>query len=267
MKIGLIGAGNLGKAIIDGFHNEKDIEIRASNLESYEYKGITLEVETNKDICTWADIIILAVKPKFMTEVIAEIKDLLQNKIVITVAAVLNISYYKEQGLPHIIRIMQNVAIGKKAGTIGFCASEELNNKVVGSERVEHLSETPRTDEEIAFSLISKLGYCVKMEEKHLDTIVALSGSGIAYLTHIIGLFIEKGKEAGLSHEEATKIMIETIKGSSALLADEEATSICSRVATKGGITEQGLAMMKEEGLDDIIEKVAKKTLDACQGK
>lgn len=251
MNIGLIGAGNLGKAIIDGFHEEKDIEIRASNLVSEEYKGITLESGANKEICAWADVVILAVKPKFMTEVIAEIKEIVQDKIVISVAAILKINYYKEQGIPHIIRIMPNIAIGKKMGTIGFCASEE----------------TPEENEEEAFSLVKKLGYCMMLEEKHLDTIVALSGSGIAYLTHIVGIFIEEGKKAGLSSEESTRIMIETIKGSCALLRDEEAQSICSRVATKGGITEQGLTMMQEEGLDEIIQKVAKKTLNACTTK
>jgi pyrroline-5-carboxylate reductase len=252
MKVGLIGAGNLGKAIIDGLIDEKDVKLRASNLVSEEYKGIVLEQDANKEIVSWADVVILAVKPKFMTEVLSEIKKELQEKIVITVAAVLNISYYKEQGIPHIIRIMPNVAIGKKAGVIGFCASEEIADD----------------DEEQAYSLVQKLGYCIMLEEKHLDTIVALSGSGIAYLTHILGVFIAEGEKEGLSREEATRTLIETVKGAGALLgAGEEAESICSRVATKGGITEQGLLMMQEEGLDEIIQKVAKKTLSACKGK
>ena len=81
---------------------------------------------------------------------------------------------------------MPNVAIGKKKGTIGFCASEEVSDD----------------DVEQAFSLVSKLGYCIMLEEEHLDTIVALSGSGIAYLTHILGVFIAEGEKAGMDREE-----------------------------------------------------------------
>jgi len=250
MKVGLIGAGNMGKALIDGLVDEKDIEIRASNLEAETYKGVQIESGANKKICSWADIIILAVKPKFMSEVIGEVKEMLQEKIVITVAAILDIHYYQEQGIEKIIRYMPNVAVGKQAGVIGFCASKACS------------AEEKKT----AFRLAERLGYCVAVKEEHLDTIVALSGSGIAYLTHILGLFIEEGKKAGLSSEESTQIIIETVKGSSTLLSrGEEAQSICSRVATKGGITEQGLKLMQEEGLDEIIKNVSKKTIDACK--
>ncbi len=250
MNIGLIGAGNLGKAIIDGLCDEPDIEIRAGNLVSEEYQGVRFEPGANRDIASWADSIILAVKPSYMADVIAEIKEEAQGKNVISVAAGLSLAFYKEQGLADIIRIMPNIAIGKKAGTIGVCASKTCNEK--------HKKE--------AMTLLQKIAYCIELPEEHLDTIVALSGSGIAYLAHLIGVFIEEGRKAGLSKETATTIVLETMKGASALLATgEDASSICSRVATKGGITEQGLQSMREEGIDTIIKKVLAKTLYACK--
>lgn len=244
MNIGIIGAGHLGKALITGLHEQ--FSVRAGDVFSGEHKGVTIEEGNNTDIVSWADVVFLCVKPQFMDEAIEPIQGLLKNKMVVSVAAGLPLSYYATFGVERMIRIMPTIALNKGQGVIGYTLGR-------GSDAY---------DEKKFLEVLSCLGVCFKVSEEGLDVITGISGSGIAYLLKIIDLFVKVGEDNGLRESKA--IMIETLKGAVSLLEEKEISESLEDIASKGGTTEKGLVEMEQAGMDVIITNVVEKTIEAC---
>ena len=178
-----------------------------------------------------AGVVVVAVKPNQVAAVLEEIsRELAEDVVVVTVAAGLPAAFY-ESRLPAatpLVRVMPNTpaVIGKGASAVapGAHASEA------------HLALTER--------LLGSTGLVVRVAEKDLDAVTAVSGSGPAYAFYVIDAMAEAGVLLGLTRELATQLAVATVEGAAALVAatGEHPTVLRERVSSPGGTTVAAVA-------------------------
>lgn len=235
-KIAIIGMGHMGKAFYDGlvFAGVNEENILASDSS-----------KDNKKIAAQADWIILAVKPLIVAEVISEIKQSIQDKIVMSVAAAITIASMTKDvanSKQKIIRLMPNLPVAYGQGVIGFFASDSV-------------SETEKNE---IVTVLSGLGSVIVCEQEgDLEGITILAGSGPAVVAYCLSLFEQTGKSLGFEEEQARKIAYQTFLGTLAHLRQtgQTAEQLQQTVATKGGITEQIINYLEEEKISSTFQK------------
>ncbi|HUQ85240.1 MAG TPA: pyrroline-5-carboxylate reductase [Candidatus Limnocylindrales bacterium] len=219
-KIAIIGAGHMGKSLMKGLINSG---FKKNNL------FVSNKSKDNKNVVLKADWIILAVKPSIISEVIQEIKDGVQNRLLISVAAAVsisNIEKYVGNRNQKIMRIMPNIAVAHNQGVIGLIANENATS----------------TEKQEVISLFSGLGLVVDLKkEKDLDMITLISACSPAIIAHFMEMFSEYGTTHGLSAKDSEKIVLQVFKGTVEYLEKSNLSSsqLKQSVATKGGVTEE----------------------------
>jgi pyrroline-5-carboxylate reductase len=246
--ITIIGGGNLGAAIAEGllkskFAKASDITITKRNtatLQSYKKKGVTVTGDNNEAVKK-ADVVILAVKPFQVIDVLAGIKsELNSNKIFISVVTGVLISEMEEiieQTLP-IFRAMPNTAIAIQQSMTCICSKNATN------EQVEYVNE-----------LFGKLGKVVTIDEKLMEAATILGACGIAYALRFIRANIQGGIEIGFDAATANLIASQTIKGSAELLIQtgRHPEQEIDKVTTPKGCTIAGLNEMEHRGFSSSL--------------
>ena len=252
MKIGIIGAGNLGKAIIDCMQ-KNNIPIMATGRTPSTYRNTEITAD-NKKLAEESGIIILAVKPNTMEEVLKEIKTHTKDKLIITFAAGLKISFYEKRTASdaRIVRAMTNLAIKNQKGMSAYILSGTCTEQ----------------DKNTTEKLLSYLGKHTEVEQEDmLDVITGVSGSAIAYFIKIMDIFRQSAAKHGIPKNQAKEIIMETVKGSLSLMENtgQNSNQLISSIASKGGTTEQGLKELKERDLENILSSTIEKTIEKCR--
>lgn len=248
--IAFIGAGNMGEALIRGLLAAKTMtpqqiiatDIRPERLEFFQKNfGIRVASE-NTSAVRDADIILLAVKPQQMSDVLAGFRSAMTTgKLVVTIAAGVRTSRIERElgtGV-RVVRVMPNTPALVGAGAAALCKGAHA------------------TDDDIAVAetILGAVGITVRTEEKFLDAVTALSGSGPAYIFLVAEAMIKAGVETGLPEEVAKKLAIQTVYGASKLLVDsgEPPEALRRKVTSPGGTTEAALKVMSERKLIEIF--------------
>lgn len=245
MKIGIIGAGNLGKSIIDCLV-KNNINPLVSDNTNHIYRGIEI-LHNNIELAKESNVIILTVKPFAIGNVLKEIDKEIKAKLIISFAAGLPLKHYESKINAKFVRAMTNLAVKNSQGMTVY----KIGNKCSSDERL------------IINKLFSYFGNYLELEDESLiDLTTALSGSGIAYFIKIFETFIKTATENGMNHNQAKKIILETVKGSVSLMDN---ANIINCIATKGGTTQQGLKEFEKRNLDLIISDVILKTIQKCK--
>lgn len=250
-NISFIGGGQMGEALIKSLINSKycsteNLYVLDPSEERRTYLEDTYQITTINDYkiaCKCCGIIFLAVKPQIMANVLSACKDLLtENHLIITIAAGLPISFYKDnldnQDLK-IIRVMPNTP-----ALVG-CSASALTASVSVSE--EEINET--------IDLFNNIGTTVHLEEYHLDAVTGLSGSGPAYVFSFIEALIDAGVAEGLNRNIASSLALQTVAGSVELLRQngEHPAVERARVSSPGGTTIAASRILEREGFQAII--------------
>ena len=190
------------------------------------------------------NVIFLAVKPQDLADVLNELKQTIQPEtLVISIAAGKTIKFIEDQLQSNnsVIRAMPNTPaqIGKGISAIA------AGTKVSGDEL------------KIATELFSTTGEVVVVTEDKIDAVTALSGSGPAYFFYFIEAMVKAGVELGLTDEIATKLAIETISGSAAMLKESnlDAATLRKNVTSPKGTTAAALEVFTNNDLENIILK------------
>lgn len=250
MKVGIIGAGNIGKAIIDRIAGN-DVNILVSGKNEEAYKGIRITAD-NKKVAQNSDAIILAVKPRSMSGILKQIKGYVNAKLVISVAAGLKIQFFESKLDAKIVRVMTNLAIKNGQGVSVYKLGNSCNLE----------------DKKIVERILGHLGKCIEVNDENLlDVVTGISGSGIAYFIRIIDIFVESAESYGMDKKMAQDIILETVKGALSLMENgghNHKGMICG-IASKGGTTEQGLKELEEKDLDGILRGAITKTIEKCK--
>ena len=262
-KIGFIGGGNMAEAILKGMLSSS--LIKASNIFVSEPNKsrqtfLTTEFKVkvtkgNLDLVKKADILIVAVKPQIIREVLKDIADQVDSKkLVISVAA----------GVP-ISQIENALSKGKKKK---LCVVRTMpNTPSVVQEGVTAITAgkgVGKSDLKISHEIFQAVGRTVEVAEEQIDAVTGLSGSGPAYIFMIIEALSDAGVKMGLSRQVANELTVQTVLGS-ALLVRETGTSpgeLKNRVTSPGGTTIAGLHALEKGSLRaTLMNAVEKATL------
>jgi pyrroline-5-carboxylate reductase len=252
LVIGFIGAGNIASSLIrgllaDGFAAQ-NIWATNPNLELLNSLK-SLNIHTSKDnrlAVKALDVLVLAVKPNILKEVISEIADLIQEKkpLVISIAAGINLKTlhtYLQDKTTALIRCMPNTPTLLACGASGlfandYCASWQKN---------------------IAESLFRSVGIVVWLKaEKEIDTVTALSGSGPAYFFSLMCALQSIGIELGLSKETASLLSQQTALGAARMAIESRQTlnTLLQQVSSRGGTTERALQILDQGHFSALIK-------------
>ncbi len=257
-KVGIIGAGKMGKAISIGLINSglyspkeiimSDINIDAGReVEKYEIKFTTNNIELVKN----SSVIILAVKPDKISEVCKEIAEEVENThIIISIAAGISIKILEDYfgGDSKIARVMPNTPALVQAGI----SAVSFNKKIT------------EADKERVIKILKSIGETVIIEEKYMDAVTGLSGSGPAYISLVISGLIDGGIKMGLSREVAYKLAVNTVLGTARLMKEtgKQPEEIKYMVSSPGGTTVEGTFVLETYKIRAaFIEAVEKSTL------
>lgn len=254
-KIGIIGCGNMGEAILSRLSNilEKSVSIMASEFDAkrrdYIQSRYKIIVETdNNEVVKFADVIILAVKPKDIVSILkSEVCcGVSKNKLLISIAAGITTKYIENivgKDVP-VVRVMPNMA-----ATIGESISSISSGSSVKPE-----------DIELAKEIFLTIGDVVEVDEKLVDAVTAISGSGPAYFFYMIEALTEAGCAVGLKEDVAGKLVLKTALGSAKLLEmlKEPPAILRSKVTSKGGTTEAAINVFESKKFKNIIKDAVK---------
>lgn len=250
-NIGFIGGGNMGNCLIGGLihHNvnakyiwvaDHQEEACAQLREKWGISAVT----SNQEVAKLADVLVLAVKPQVMREVVQEIAPCLPSKsLIISIAAGITTSQIRRWlNVAHqpIVRAMPNTPALLGQGITGLFATQAVSNE--SQQMAEHLLQT--------------VGETVWVDQESLmDVITALSGSGPAYFFYLMEGLIKGAATLGLPPEIARKLTLHTALGSAkmALEAPEDIESLRAKVTSKGGTTEQGIQTLNDGKLHLLL--------------
>jgi len=260
MKIAIIGAGSIGGAIARGLakgsiFKPTDITCTTRTEESLtKMKGITspdfILSHNNPEAVKDADIIIIAVKPWRVEEIIDEIKPVLNfdKQIIVSVAAgitfdLLNTYLTKNTDYdcmvsPTIFRVMPNTAIAV-GNSMTFVSARNASKEQTA----------------LILNIFNELGNAMLIEERLMAAGTALASSGIAFAMRYIRAAIEGGVELGFYPREAQEIVVHTVKGAVELLLENKSNpeAEIDKVTTPGGITIKGLNEMELSGFTSSV--------------
>ncbi len=252
MKIVFIGGGNMATALISSLYAsglsiqtirvvDPDPETRRRLEERWSLDCFKTAVEAIRGM----DTIVLAVKPKVLPLVLEEIGEQLNSgQLLVSIAAGIPVdriaSYVKNQAA--IIRCMPNTPALIGLGMTSLYAQENCSPG----------------QREVAQKLMQSAGEVVWLdEEKLLDVVTAVSGSGPAYFFYLIEALREAGTELGLSSDIAAKLALQTAYGASAMAAQSalDVAELRRQVTTPGGTTEAALNVLSAGRFKDLIAK------------
>jgi len=242
-KISFIGGGKMGSALIKGILSRNLIapdKVTVSDVVMEQIEGLrttfgVLATKDNKKAVRDADIIILAVKPQNMAEVLEEISGSIdKGKLIISIAAGISTGFieeYLKKGA-RVMRVMPNtpalIGEGAAAITRGSHATDE--------------------DFSLTRHIFEAVGIVVAVKEDLMDAVTGLSGSGPAYGFVIIDALADAGVNMGLGREIALKLAAQTLLGAAKLClkGDKHPAELRDMVTSPGGTTIAGLQAMEE---------------------
>ena len=246
---GFIGGGNMAEALIKGIVQSSKFKVKSEIIVSEprddrrEYLEQTYGVKTtnsNKDIASSCNIIILAVKPQIMGQVLEEIKSAVtDDKTVVSIAAGITLSYLQSKlNTKKLIRVMPNTPALVHEGMSVMSLCECFSDKDINPVR----------------EIFMSVGKVLTLPEKYMNAVTALSGSGPAFIAFFIEAMIEGGVKSGLSKENASELAIQTLLGTARLLeTGMPPEKLREMVTSPGGTTAAGLKVFEEKELMDIV--------------
>lgn len=256
-RIAIIGTGSMGGAILSGLLKSgfaaDQISVSTKSTDSAERLADELGVlsfavengdDANQMTVAGADVVFVGVKPGAVVDVLADVADSLNdNALIISVAAGITTSAM-EAALPEdviVVRSMPNMPSVIGRGLTGISAGSRAG--------AAHMK--------IARELFESVGKVIEVDEKDIDRVSAISGSGPAYVFHFMEALTEAAKHQGFSDEDAATLVNETFLGSVELLikTGESAAELRRQVTSPKGTTEQALIVINKAELPRVLSE------------
>lgn len=249
-RLAILGAGRMGGALLGGLLRSgwiapervhctvRSPEHAAELAEAY---GVRADTDS-PSAATGADIVVLAVKPQNLRELLGSVGDkITPDQLVISVAAGVPTSAIESQlseGTP-VVRVMSNTPVEVDQAMSVVAAGRHA--------RDEHA--------DTAADILSHVGRVIRLPEEHLDTVTALSGAGPAYVYLLAEALIDAGILFGLSRDAAAELVVQMVVGSATMLRDSgrSAVQLRQEVASPGGVTISALRALEDDGLRSAL--------------
>lgn len=257
-RLAVLGTGKLGSILLRAFLKQGLFTAKqVTATVRHDEKAATLAVElgvgastNNRKAVKGADIVLLAVKPQVVGDVLKEIKPALgKHALVISVAASVPTSYIEQRIAPNIavVRAMPNTCSTVGIGMTGICSGSHAS--------AEHL--------EIAKAMFGAVGRTVVVDEKNMDAVTGLSASGPAFIYIILESLAEAGVKVGLPRDISTLLAAQTMKGAASVVLEtgDHPALLKDSVTTPAGCTIDGILELEEGKLRvTLIKAVVKAT-------
>ncbi len=244
--IGFIGAGNMGTAIIAGIYKKFkiivcDADKKRQQLVKRRYSLACYDLER---VVGESDVLILAVKPQSFEKVLKAMKYHQKAKqLFISIAAGITTKYIECHlgEKPRVIRTMPNLPAQMAEGMTGIAKGRYATN----------------ADVKFAKLIFDQVGQSIIVEEKSMDALTAVSGSGPAYVFYFVECLMKSAKSFGLREKDVKILVEQTLRGSLKLLSSqkEPASVLRARVTSKGGTTQAALDVLKKKKVDQIFHE------------
>lgn len=257
-KVGVIGAGKIGSAILRGVLRSglvaKD-QVIASAPRDAVRQLLKSEMEirvtaSNAEVCDFADMVILTVKPQVVGPVLEQVgKKIGRKRLLVSVAAGVSLKRI-EACLPkgaRVVRVMTNTPCVVGAAASGYAPG----------------SHATQEDLERVGMILKSVGIAFPLEERYLDAVTGLAGSGPAYVFLFIESLADGGVQVGLNREVALKLALQTVYGSARLASEsgKHLGQLREEVTSPGGTTIAGLyALEKGRMRGTLMEAVLQAT-------
>jgi pyrroline-5-carboxylate reductase len=249
VKISFIGGGVMGEALLKSIIAKgvaapeeltvSDVSEKRRNILRKNYKVKT--TDNNVEAIKKAEVIILAVKPQDVNNVVKELKGLSAKQLVLSIAAGVTLETLRK-GLAHscIVRVMPNMPAQIGEGMTVWTTTAGVTQK----------------QKEMAKAIVSACGEELYVaNEKYIDMATALSGSGPAYVFLVIEALTDAGVHIGLPRDVAEKLVVETVIGSARAVkgTGKHPATLKNMVTSPGGTTAEGLLQLETGGLRSLL--------------
>lgn len=254
LSVGFIGGGNMAAALIGGMAgkltqagNIHVVDVNADALSRLRLQfGVSVSAQIDAALAE-CDVIVLAVKPQQMKDVVAQFKPHLQSQLVLSIAAGIRAADLSRWlgGHEAIVRTMPNTPSLVGLGMTGMTAMRGVSAR----------------QKEQAEAIMRAVGKTMWLDDEGLlNAVTAISGSGPAYVFYFIEALQQAGKEMGLTEAQGTELAIETFRGAAQLAANsaEPVSVLRERVTSKGGTTFAALTSMEASGVKEAVARAAK---------
>jgi pyrroline-5-carboxylate reductase len=250
-RIAVVGAGNMGAALIGGIlkagvadssHVVATVRTPEHAEELVAKYGIRVTAGGNREAVTGADLVVLAVKPGTLPQVLEEIhEELRPDQILLSLAAAFPISLIEkliDRSMP-VFRAMPNIPVVVEEGATAVAANAHCT--LEQREAIEHIFRA--------------VGVVVFVEEEVMHAVTALSGSGPAYVYMVIEALIAGGLKMGLSREVSTRLAEQTVLGAAKLVRETmlHPAILRDQVITPGGTTISAIHELEKHGLRSML--------------
>ena len=262
-KIAFLGGGNMAEALIKGLISAGTAkpgrilvtDISADRLAHLKQTYGIVTQETNLSAAREAEVLIVSVKPQVVDRVLAEISSVVdERRLVISIAAGIPLARLEKalrEG-SHVIRVMPNTPALVLAGAAALSGGKHAT----------------ADDLALAQSIFTSVGRAVIIEEKLMDAVTGLSGSGPAYVFMIIDALSDAGVKAGIPRTLALELAAQTVYGSAKMVLEtkEHPAKLRDMVTSPGGTTIEGLHALEKGGfraaLMNAVEAATERSRD-----
>ena len=211
----------------------------------------------NHQAASWAEVIILSVKPQVMSTVLKELGPALTRAVVVSIAAGVTRRTITEQtpGVMNVVRAMPNMPALVREGITALAFG----------------SETTEEDQLSVRTIFEAVGRVIQVEERLMDAVTGLSGSGPAYVFQAIEALADGGVKMGLPRQTAELLAAQTVLGAARMVLEsgEHPALLKDRVASPGGTTIAGLHQLEQGGfratLMEAVEAATKRSQELAR--
>ena len=260
--IGFIGAGNMAYALINGLLNNgydsKNIKVSDPNDELLRKREAELNITTftkNSSLLEVCDVVVFAVKPQVLTEVCLGLREKIKpNHLFISIVAGIRVNDINRWlgGNYPLVRTMPNTPALMQHGVTGLFQNEPVNDE----------------QKALVTSILSSVGDCFWVnEEKLIDAITAISGSGPAYFFLLMQSMTQAGIALGLDEKTAKELSVQTAFGASlmATKSGKDPRTLRTNVTSPNGTTQAAIECFQDLNFEGIVASATRAAFDRAR--
>ena len=251
-KLAIIGCGNMGGAIAEGvirsgYMAPESLYLNRRNTESlasFKERGCNVCADF-KEACVASDAVMLAVKPQMLHDIMAELKDICKDKLIISIAVGITVETIQNalSGCP-VVRVMPNTPLMVGDGVTAISVSDNCSEE----------------DKTFAAGLFQCAGKVVFIDESLMNPVAGVTSSSIAFFARFIGAIADWARDNGFGYmdeKELLSLVCGAASGTAKLLTEKGMTpaELVKAVASPKGTTEAGLRSFDETELDESVKK------------
>lgn len=265
LNYSFIGAGKMATAIAAGMVRSgiapariHAYDVAKAAADSFQNATGAVIAESMTEAIAASDVVILAVKPQYAPQALAEARPALEGKLLISIAAGLTIKYLQTaSGISRIIRVMPNTPALAGAGMSCYAGAAGISG----------------TDLETAKEILGSIGKARMVSESQLDAVTGLSGSGPAFVMEFIMGMADGGVYSGLPRDLALEMALQTVLGTAKMCQKSQVSigELRDAVISPAGTTAEGILVMQQAGFKGTAAKAviaaAKRSAELGKGK